>query len=128
MSKIVHIKVFNDILDQFLDFIENDFPFLRADIVLTKNTLGFIRKGNPRMVVEQFLEYALPFEKQIFDCDEDFFLNTSLDKLGVKNKDEFLLTNKLKSIWESPQTTQVQKARVFLTFQKLLTAGKRCII
>ena len=51
MSKIVQIKIFNDILDQFLDYLENNFLMFKSDIILTRSTVDFIRRSNPRLVI-----------------------------------------------------------------------------
>lgn len=123
MSKIVQIKIFNDILDQFLNYLEITFSYLKSEIILSRNTMEFVRKGNPRMVVEQFMQYTGPYTKHIEECDEDFFLN--FNNLNLTQED-VLFGTKLKIIWESRDTTDVQKATVFMYFQKLLKAGKKC--
>ena len=69
MNKIVQIKIFNDILDQFFEFLETNFPFFKSDIMLTRSTAEFIRRSNPRLVVEQFMSLVGPYNQQIFECD-----------------------------------------------------------
>lgn len=73
MSKIVQIKIFNDILDQFLDYLETNFVIFRSDLMLTRSTVDFIRRSNPRLVIEQYMNFVGPYERYIFDCDEEFF-------------------------------------------------------
>ncbi len=126
MSKIVQIKIFNDILDQFLDFLESNFLIFRSDIILTKSTIDFIRRSNPRLVVEQYMSYVAPYEKNIFECDEDFFLNfdTNLKQIGLTS-DDILFGSKIRNIWLSSEITNNQKAYIWLYFQKLLRAGKK---
>jgi hypothetical protein len=126
MNKIVQIKVFNDILDQLFDYLECNFSFYKSDIILARSTMEFIRKGNPRLVVEQFMQYVGPYRKHISECNEDFFLN--FDK--NLNKNELSIQNmltglKIKNMWTSPDTTDHQKAFVWLYFQKLLKAGSK---
>lgn len=125
MNTINNIKIFNQILDQFFNFLENSFPYVRSDIILTRSTVEFIRRGNPRLVVEQFKEYISPYSSKIFDCDEDFFLNfeSNIDETIVQNY--FLYGLKFKNVWLDPNTTQLQKAQVFLYFQKLLTISNK---
>lgn len=127
MSKIIQITTFNNILDQFFDYMETEFPYFRSDLILTKSIITTVRKSNPRLVVEQFLEYMLPFEKQIIECDEDFFMNfennISLDK------DNMMYGLKLKSIWLSNQDKKPEKilrgkATIFHFFGKLIKIGK----
>jgi hypothetical protein len=126
MSKIVQIKIFNDILDQFLDFLESNFLIFRSDIILTKSTVDFIRRSNPRLVVEQYMSYVAPYEKNIFECDEDFFLNfdINLKQIGLTS-DDILFGSKIRNIWLSSEITDNQKAYIWLYFQKLLRAGKK---
>ena len=126
MSKIVQIKIFNDILDQFLDYLESHFLIFKSDIILTRSTIDFIRRSNPRLVVEQYMSYVSPYEKYIFECDEQFFLNfdTNLKQIGLTS-DDILFGNKIRNIWLSSDTTDNQKAYIWLYFPKLLRAGKR---
>ena len=102
MNKIVHIKIFNDILDQFFNFLEKSFVDSRSDLILTRNTIEFLRKNNPRLVVEEFMNYIKPFEKQIINCDEDFFINFEQNLPGsTSSKENLLLGSRLKLIWLS---------------------------
>lgn len=124
MSKLVHIKRFNDILDQLFNYLEDTFPFYKSDIILTKNSIHFIRRSNPRLVVEQFLQYVRPYSEEIFNCDEDFFMNfeqnMSLDQANM------LYGLKLKSLWiqnKDPKKTLYEQAHIFNYFQKLLNSA-----
>lgn len=125
MSKIVQIKIFNDILDQFLDYLENTFDFFKSDIILTRSTIEFIRKSNPRLVVEQYLNYAYPYKKEIFNCDENFFLNFDVNVQSGLTSDDILFGSRIKSIWVSSDITDHQKAYIWLYFQKLIKAGEK---
>lgn len=128
MNKIVQIKIFNDILDQFFDFLESNFPYFKSDIILTKSTTEFIRKSNPRLVVEQFMTLVLPYQQQIFDCNEDFFLNfeNNMNKSDL-TVESILAGMKIKNMWLSDEITEHQKAYIWLYFQKLLKAGEKVI-
>lgn len=130
MNKIVQIKIFNDILDQFFIFLEKSFVDCRSDLILTKNAIEFIRKNNPRLVVEEFMNYIKPYEIQIFNCDEDFFLNFEpVIPDSLKNKENLLLGSRLKNIWLSlGPKDDLKKASVFYYFQKLIKAGDKCMI
>lgn len=123
MSKIIHIKIFNEILDQFFEFLEENFTFLKSDIILSKTTMEFVRRGNPRMVVETFIEYTRPYTKQLFECDENFFLGLNIE--NVVEKDYLNFSEKIKRVWIDKNTTDVHKAIVFQFFHKLLKAGSK---
>lgn len=129
MSKIVQIKIFNDILNQFLDYLEANFVFFKSEITLARSAIEFIRKNNPRLVVEQFMKNVSPYRKQIFDCDEEFFLNfePNLKTVGL-GKDNIMFGMKIRNIWLSNDTTDRQKAYIWLYFQKLLKAGEKVVL
>lgn len=124
MSLIIHIKVFNDILDQFFNYLETQFEEFKSDIILTRTGVEFIRKNNPRLVVEQFVTMIEPFREYIFNCDEDFFLNFQLLDDSISNENS-LLCMKVKKIWVSDNITDTQKAHIWLYFQKLIKAGDK---
>lgn len=128
MNKIVQIKIFNDILDQFFEYLENNFPYFKSDIILTKSATVFIRNSNPRLVVEQFMSLVSPYQQQIFDCNENFFLDfeNNLTKSGL-TVDNVLAGMKIKNMWLSEEITDRQKAYIWLYFQKLLKAGEKVI-
>jgi len=127
MSKIVQIKIFNDILDQFLDYLDENFKFFKSDLILIRNTMEFIRRSNPRLVVEQYMSYVGPYKKYIFNCDEEFFINfdTNLKQIGLTS-DNIIFGSKIRNIWLSDSITTTQKAYIWLYFQKLLKAGLNC--
>ncbi|NBO98872.1 MAG: hypothetical protein EBU90_01920 [Proteobacteria bacterium] len=122
MSKIVQIKIFNDILDQLFDFLEDNFQMFKSDIILSRSTIQFMRKSNPRLVVEQFMNSAVQYKREIFDCNEDFFLN--IENFGLSGENA-VFGKKLRSIWRSSEITNEQKAYIWLYFQKLYRAGER---
>lgn len=125
MNKIIQIKIFNDILDQFFNYLETNFPLFKSDLVLSKTTVNFVRNNNPRLIVEQFMYYISPYKKEIYNCNENFFLN--FEKNLVKselNTDNILLGMKIKNMWQSQNITDMQKANIWLFFQKLIKAGE----
>ena len=123
MSKILQIKIFNDILDQMMDYLETNFEFFRSDLVLCKSTIDFVRRSNPRLVVEQFTSYVAPYKSYIFNCDEEFFLHTKVDFIVPQDNLGFI--SKVRKIWLSNNITDKQKAYVWLYFQKLIKAGEK---
>lgn len=131
-AKIIQIKIFNDLLDQFMEYLLNNFIYIKSDIILAKNTITFVRNSNPRLVVEKFMKNIYPYQKQIFECDEDFFMNfdknmSDDDKKRLSN-DDFLMGMKFKSVWSSKDTSVTQKAHIWMYFQKLIRAGEKVVM
>lgn len=124
MNKIVQIKIFNDILDQFFDYLEQNFPFYKSDLILTRSAVDFIRKSNPRLVAEQFVRYVSPYKKQIGECNESFFLNYESNLQNHMNDSNILMGMKIKNMWLAPDTTDHQKAYIWLYIGRLLKAGE----
>lgn len=127
MNKIMQIKIFNDILDQFFDFLESNFVDFKSDLVLTRSTAEFIRNSNPRLVVEQFMGCVSPYKQQIFNCDEDFFINFEKNLANGLTNENLLMGLKIKKMWTSTDITDSQKAYIWLYFQKLIKAGEKVI-
>ena len=126
MSKIIQIKIFNDIFDQLLEYLETNFSLFKSDILLAKTGLQFLRSSNPMMVVDQFTSYVIPYKKYILDCDEDFFINfdKNLKDIGLRQED-MILGNKIRYIWCSPDISEIQKAHIWMYFHKLIKAAER---
>ena len=126
MNTIVHIKIFLDLLEQFFVFLEKNFTLYRSDIILTKTGVDFLKKSNPRLVVEQYVISIKPYKDELFDCNENFFLdyekNLELNGLGDH---ETTLVSKIKDLWESQGITDNQKAYIWLYLQKLYLAGEK---
>jgi hypothetical protein len=126
MSEFQQIHIFNNMLDNFLNYLEDTFPYLESDIFLAKNSIVFIRKGNPRLIVEQFKDTILPYSKQINDYDEDFFLN--FENNIQLDKENFLFGLKLKKMFldnENPNESKRQKATIFYYLSNLIKISHR---
>lgn len=123
MSAIVYIKAFNDLLDQFFDYLSSTFPDHKSDIMLTRTCTDFIRNANPRTAVEQFIQFVGPYQIQIENCNENFFLD--FEQNMPLNQNEILFGLKLKTIWLSEEMDDYKKARIWLFFQRLLSAAKK---
>jgi hypothetical protein len=68
----------------------------------------------------------MPYQRQIFGCDEDFFLQfeSNLPQSDLTS-DNLLAGMKIKNMWQSPETTERQKAYIWMYFQKLVLAGQK---
>ena len=123
MSNIVYIKAFNDLLDQFYEHLSTKFPQISPDILIAKTFTNFLRTGNPKEVVKQFMDHTSPYADKINDCDEAFFLDY---QNNIKNTNEILTyAPKLKQIWEAESTSEMDKAQIWLFFHKLLKLGEK---
>lgn len=127
MNSLVHIKVFNNLLNDFLDYLEMNFPIFSSDITLTRTILNVLSTNNPRIIVEQFMSTVSLYKKQIFECDEKFFLN--FEENGIKVNSQNLMHGlKIKQLWLDSKTTNEQKAYIWLYFQKLLRTGEKVLL
>ncbi len=127
MNSLVHIKVFNNLLNDFLNFLEETFPIISSDIILTRSIINVLGSNNPRIIVEQFMSSVSMYKKQIFDCDEKFFLN--FEENGIKVNSQNLMHGlKIKQLWLDSKTTNEQKAYIWLYFQKLLRTGEKVLL
>lgn len=126
MNTIVQIKIFHDLLDQFFVFLETNFTLYKSDIILTKTAVDFVKKSNPRLVVEQFILSVKPYKDQLFDCNEHFFLDyeKNLELSDLQDETNGLVT-KIKDLWMSESITDNQKAYIWLYLQKLYKAGEK---
>lgn len=126
MNTIIQIKIFNDLLEQFIVYLETNFTLYKSDIVLIKTAVDFVKKSNPRLVVEQFILSVKPYKDELFDCNENFFLDyeKNLELLDVGDQETGLIS-KIKDLWLSRDITDNQKAHIWLYLQKLYKAGEK---
>jgi hypothetical protein len=85
-----------------------------------------VKKGNPRLVVEQYVTSIKPYKSELFDCNENFFLDyeNNLEKSDLQAVDTSLIL-KVKELWLSSTITDNQKAYIWLYLQKLYKAGEQ---
>lgn len=129
MSRFVQINIFNDLMDQFLNYLEINFPLFRSDIILSRTAVQMLRKGSPRILAEQFMKYVLPYKQQIVNCNEDFFLNFEKNmNSNTLTNDNILIGLKIKNMWMSSDITDKQKAYIWYYFQQLIRSGERVLL
>lgn len=127
MDAITNMKLFIDLMNQFLDHLSENYPEFKGDLFLTKSSMNILAMTNPRLVVQQFMEYIYPYSEQIQTCDEGFFLN--FDNLVTQDtpKDNVMFAVRIKNIWLDKNTTILEKAQIWVYFKKFLKIGKRVI-
>jgi len=126
MNSIIQIKIFHDLLEQFFVFLETNFVLYKSDIILIKTAIDFVKKSNPRLVVEQFILSVKPYKQHLFDCNEKFFLDyeNNLELSNLSQSDNGLVL-KIKDLWLSNNITDNQKAYIWLYLQKLYKSGEK---
>ena len=127
MSNFIYIKAFNDLLDQFYEYLSNKFPVIAPDILVAKTFTDFVRRGSPKEVIRQFMEHTRPYTTQIMDCDEGFFLDYEKNLRIENGQDILMYAPKLKKVWISPETSDMEKAQIWLYFHKLIQLGRNSL-
>lgn len=123
MTSTLYIKAFNDLLDQFYEYLSTKFPDISSDILIAKTFTDFLKRGSPKEVSRQFIKHVSPYSKQILDCNESFFLDF---KDNIKGSDEILVYGpKLREVWMSNSITDFEKAEIWMFFHKLLNLGNK---
>lgn len=117
MENLTQITMFNNILDDFIEYLELNFKNYSSDLLLVKNYIYVMRTSNPRDVVNMFMKFSSLYRDQIFKCDDKFFLNTAPDN-------DNLLYLKIKSVWLSKNIEHIQKANIWVYLQKLTKIGE----
>lgn len=118
MDSITCIKAFNNLILQFLGELIRLFPD-EKDIIVFESKVNILSKTNPRMLVEEFMEYVLPYKEKIMACDEDFFLN--LENLNL-NKEAHQKGLSFKHLYQN--SDKRTKATIIAYFQKLIKFGE----
>ena len=123
MSNFVYVKAFNDLLDQFYEFLSTKFPSISPDILIAKTFTDFLKMGNPKEVSHQFLKHIGPYTEKIMECNESFFLDYQTNICG---SDEIMIYGpKLREVWEATTTTDMDKAQIWVFFHKLIKLGSK---
>jgi hypothetical protein len=89
-----YVSLFNEQFKEFIDFIQKTFPE-DSDILSAKNSLMFIRKTNPKMIVKIWKKFiADKYKKEIETGNIDFFINKNYneDLMRMENSDRILET------------------------------------
>jgi hypothetical protein len=123
-KNILYIKAFNDLLDQFYEYLSDKIDDIASDILIAKTFTDFLRRGDPKQVPKQFMKHITPYIDKILECNESFFLDY---QSNIKGTDEIMIYGpKLKNVWESNKLTEIQKAEIWMFFHKLINLGNRC--
>ncbi len=135
-----NLTKFNNQLDQFLTELRDLLPDL-VQIRVVQDKLRMVRSMSTRIVMEGFAQYVLPYQAQILNQDESFFLdngenlvNTKYDEAiqsiqvaearDVSKDDVMKAFRMIKNIWSnrlSPENKQI----IWNYFKVLVVLCKR---
>lgn len=103
-----------DMMKQFLDELEQSFPEVNG-VKLYKERFEFLRKANPRQVVEKYMTRMQPYSDKLMNKDEEFFKTFAEDETSIIHriglsghfKNGEVSENTKAAIWQYLQTLYV---------------------
>ena len=117
------LSAFNNQLSCFCGDLIRVYPE-DNDLKTFKKSLEFLKKNNPRKIVEIFKVYVLPYSDQIKNCDEQFFLNETYDHITEGSEAGFTITTKIKNLW--PELSENNKKTIWKYFDILTQLCIKC--
>jgi hypothetical protein len=112
-----NLSKFNEQLLNFLNELSALFPEDKA-LKTFYHTVEFMKKTNPRELMNQFKNFVYPYKDQILKRDESFFLNNSFNEVNDNNAISEML--RIKTIWASGQLTPKDKDCIWNYFKVFL--------
>lgn len=101
------IKTFNDMLEQFLNELEQTFPEEKS-FKKYHTSFDIMRKANPKKCITVFMEVVTPLSAQIMSKDESIFTNQEFTDLDIgKYWNDDLSENTKNVIWQYLQTLNI---------------------
>lgn len=112
---VTNLSKFNEQVLNFLNELSSLFP---EDKVLKNlyHSVEFMKKANPREIMNQFKNYIYPYKEQILKCDQSFFLNNEFSDSVVQSSSisEML---RIKTIWNSGRLNDDDKDCIWNYFK-----------
>ena len=99
ISNITIIKAFNKTLINFINELENKYPH-ESDISTYKNSVIFLDKTNPKLVVDYYKQYVYIYKNYIDNKNEDFFLDNDFKEHTGGSEWCFVRGMRLKEYWK----------------------------
>lgn len=122
-----HVKVFAMCTQQFLEDLSYTFPD-EKNLRYYRQYARSVLNLQPRVVLNYFVQFVMPYKEQIRAQDENFFLNkdyTEEEQLAneeIGSQQDMLQAIRLKELWSSMSDTS--KAKVWKYLQHMLTAAE----
>jgi hypothetical protein len=122
------LKAFTQQLDNLVSNLCKLFP-TDADLAVTKTSISFLIKTNPRKLQQIFNKHISIYSTQILGKNEKFFQNTNFVELESKNIDNIAYANKimsnLKKYWNI--IDKESKNNIWKYLQVLIILNNKCI-
>ena len=114
----LYCKQFSELLKELIALYPED-----NSLVLLQTASNSVIYMNPRTFVMMVIGYLKPYNQQILDKDENFFLNKSPEDF---KKSQFISEQirKVQSIWSEPETTEQTKESLWKYFIFMVKLGK----
>jgi len=120
------LTAFNNQLASFLEELIDLFP-KEKQIIVMKEKIELLRKANPRLIVEGFVKYALPYREYIVNKDESYFLDLTKDnKIDDFEENKYVSLTEalnLRNLWTVMDSDS--KEAVWKYFQILVVLSER---
>jgi len=116
------LKAFTTQLKNLIIELSEVLPY-NHEVSVNKTTIELLIRTNPRLVLNAFNTYILPFKQQIIDCDDNFFLSSEINETESINKQLVGTLNILRNYWSS--LTDSTKKSVWLYFAVLIKLSER---
>ena len=110
------VSAFNEMMTQFLSELTQTFPE-EPTIKKYKNGFDLLKDGNPRKIMEEFMQTVSPYANYIMTKDEKFFLEADVGVIKDLN---------LASYWK-PDLSPNTKNAIWQYLQSLYTVGNALV-
>lgn len=110
-----NLSKFNEQLLNFLNELSNLFPEDKM-LKTSYHTVEFMKKSNPREIMNLFKMYVYPYKEQILKRDESFFLNNDFSD-SIKSNSTITEMFRIKTIWSSGRLCKNDKDCVWNYFK-----------
>lgn len=125
MNKAKDIVQFHKLLDEFLKYLEKAFKKIgdKEDIIKIKmyrNLLSIAKSGGARQVVEKFWDIAKSHQEQIYNHDDQYFLETDLLSFGLPNDGSLEDGLRCKELWNSEKIDKETREDIWASLENLI--------
>jgi len=113
---ISYLKVFTNLINEFLLELTQIFPE-ETNLQCYYLSVTGINKVNPRITLDYFKYYVIPYRNLIAERNESFFLDDYDENVGL-SKNSIVQATKLKDLWKV--MSNETKEKVWEYFENLI--------